>query len=107
MRGFFQSEGYGVLFESERGRLPFKMRRAWASLFKMRRARSLAPPFSGPAIAAHACGVTMPSPHHILSGLTAIAVEWRYGAIAWHVAFGLLVLLLAIGGRPPARVVAR
>ena len=49
----------------------------------------------------------MPSPHNILSGLTAIAVEWRNGAIAWHVVFGLLVLLLAIGGRPPARVVAR
>jgi hypothetical protein len=48
----------------------------------------------------------MPSADQIVSGLAAMAIEWRSLAIAWHAVFGLLILFLATGGRPPQRAAA-
>ncbi len=46
----------------------------------------------------------MPTYDEILSGLTAIANNWRWLAIAWHAYFGVLAFCLALGARPPKRV---
>ena len=48
-------------------------------------------------------GCAMPSPELILSGLTALATEWRGLAIAWHMYFAAL-LLAALARRLPRRV---
>jgi hypothetical protein len=46
----------------------------------------------------------MPPPDDILSGLAGIANQWSAVAIAWHVAFGALLLGLAAGWRPSNRL---
>ena len=46
----------------------------------------------------------MPTPEQILSGLRAIANNWRVLAIIWHVYFAALALGLGLGGRPSKRV---
>lgn len=43
------------------------------------------------------------TPADILAGLTMIANEWRFIAVAWHVFFGVLLFALAAGWRPPKR----
>lgn len=45
----------------------------------------------------------MPSPDTILTGLTALANEWRSLAIAWHIFLGTSILSVLAGWRPPAR----
>ena len=46
----------------------------------------------------------MPSAETILTGLTAIANEWRWLAIVWHVLLGALLVTLFAGWRPSSRV---
>lgn len=46
----------------------------------------------------------MPTPDEILNGLSEIANTWRVLAIFWHVYFGILMLVLIRGARPPRRV---
>ncbi len=46
----------------------------------------------------------MPSAETILTGLTAIANEWRWLAILWHVFLGALLVTLFAGWRPSSRV---
>ncbi len=49
----------------------------------------------------------MPSSDSIRAGLTAIANDWRWLAVTWHLMlFGLLLPLFA-GWRPSSRVVAQ
>src|SRR5687767_11467110 len=45
----------------------------------------------------------MPTPDSIVSGLTAIANEWRTVAVGWHVVFGALLLAVCLGWRPSSR----
>ena len=45
----------------------------------------------------------MPTPDSIVSGLTAIANEWRTLAIGWHLVFGALLLAVGAGWRPSHR----
>jgi len=45
----------------------------------------------------------MPLPETILSGLAAIANDWRWLAIVWHLWLAMLVGLLVGGWRPPVR----
>ena len=45
----------------------------------------------------------MPTADSIVSGLTAIANEWRALAIGWHVWLGALLLATALGWRPVKR----
>lgn|GEM_PF-949968 len=47
----------------------------------------------------------MPAPHEILAGLQRIANEAVAVAIAWHVVFWVVVVVLALGWRPSARTV--
>ena len=47
----------------------------------------------------------MPSPDTVLAGLTAIANEWRWLAITWHVLLGGAVVLLLAGWRPSVRLI--
>ena len=42
----------------------------------------------------------VPSAETILTGLTAIANEWRWLAILWHVLLGALLVTLFAGWRP-------
>src|SRR6185436_16836025 len=49
----------------------------------------------------------MPSPETILTGLAAIANDWRWLAIAWHVWVAVLVVLLVGGWRPSVRTAWR
>lgn len=49
----------------------------------------------------------MPSADSILSGLTAIANDWRTLAVLWHLYLAILIGALVAGWRPPTRVVAR
>ena len=44
------------------------------------------------------------SPEEILSGLSAIASDWRLLAVLWHGYFLILVLTLVYGVRPTRRV---
>ena len=46
----------------------------------------------------------MPSPDALLTQLGAIANDWRWLAIVWHVAFAGLLLALLVGWRPRARL---
>lgn len=46
----------------------------------------------------------MPSPDALLTALTAIANDWRWLAIAWHLLFGALFLALLGGWRPQGRL---
>jgi hypothetical protein len=46
----------------------------------------------------------MPSPDTVLAGLTAIANDWRWIAITWHVLLGVSVVLFLAGRRPSVRV---
>jgi len=46
----------------------------------------------------------MPSPEQILNGLSAIANQWLFLAIAWHLFFAVLAGGLALGIRPSKRV---
>ena len=39
----------------------------------------------------------MPSAADILESATAIANDWRWLAVAWHVAFGVAIGLIALG----------
>jgi hypothetical protein len=48
-------------------------------------------------------GKEMPTPDSIVSGLTAIANEWRTLAIGWHLVFGALLLAVGAGWRPSHR----
>jgi hypothetical protein len=48
----------------------------------------------------------MPSPADVLAGLTAIARDWAWLAIAWHLLLGVFALALLGGWRPRGRVVA-
>jgi len=43
----------------------------------------------------------MPSPELILRGLTAIANEFAWLAVAWHTVFAVFILGLILGWRPP------
>jgi len=45
----------------------------------------------------------MPSPQQILEGLSAIATEWRWLAIIWHVLLGAAILAYVSGWRPRRR----
>ena len=47
----------------------------------------------------------MPTPEAILDGLTRIANEWRWLALAWHAALFLLLAALAGGWRPSVRTI--
>jgi hypothetical protein len=49
----------------------------------------------------------MPPPHVLLDGLTAIANDWRWLAVAWHVLAGSVAVPLAAGWRPSARAAGR
>ena len=49
----------------------------------------------------------MPSPETILAGLAAIANDWRWLAMAWHVWVAVLVVLLVGGWRPSVRTAWR
>ncbi len=46
----------------------------------------------------------MPSAETILTGLTAIANEWRWLALLWHLLLGALLVTLLAGWRPSSRV---
>lgn len=46
----------------------------------------------------------MPATQQILHGLTIIANQWLWLAVAWHVCFAVLVVILMLGVRPSARV---
>lgn len=46
----------------------------------------------------------MPTADQILSGLRAIANSWNTIAILWHVYFGAMALVLAVGVRPSRRI---
>jgi len=48
----------------------------------------------------------MPLPDVILDGLTTIANDWRWLAIAWHVFAAVLLLQFLAGWRPSAQMVA-
>jgi hypothetical protein len=48
-------------------------------------------------------GEDVPSPETILAGLAAIANDWRWLAIAWHVLLGALLVMLLAGWQPPVR----
>lgn len=47
----------------------------------------------------------MPTAEEILTGLSAVANEWRLIAILWHAYFAILVLALIAGLRPSKRLV--
>jgi hypothetical protein len=47
----------------------------------------------------------VPSPDAVLTGLTTIANEWRWLAIAWHVLLAALSVVLVAGWRPSTRLV--
>jgi len=49
----------------------------------------------------------MPSPETILAGLAAIANDWRWLAMAWHVWVAVLLGLLVGGWRPSVRTAWR
>jgi hypothetical protein len=49
----------------------------------------------------------MPSPDALLTGLSAIANDWRWLAIAWHFMLVALCFALFAGWRPQARLFAR
>jgi hypothetical protein len=46
----------------------------------------------------------MPSSAAILEGLTTVANDWRWLAIAWHLLLGMFLLRLATGWRPSERL---
>ena len=46
----------------------------------------------------------MPSPETVLAGLTAIANDWRWLAITWHVLLGACLVAFFAGWRPPVRL---
>jgi hypothetical protein len=46
----------------------------------------------------------VPSPEAVVTGLTAIANNWRWLAIAWHVMLAALVVMLLAGWRPSIRL---
>jgi hypothetical protein len=46
----------------------------------------------------------MPPSDTVLAGLTAIANDWRWLAIAWHVLLGVSVVLFVAGWRPSVRL---
>ena len=48
----------------------------------------------------------MPSSAEILAGLTAIANDGRWLAIAWHMALAAVIVALAVGWRPTRRAAA-
>jgi hypothetical protein len=48
----------------------------------------------------------MPPGSEILLGLSLAANQWRYVAIAWHVALGVSLFAIAAGWRPSTRVAA-
>jgi hypothetical protein len=48
----------------------------------------------------------MPAAETILSGLSAVANEWRSLAIAWHIVLVALVVALGAGWRPSVRLLA-
>lgn len=48
--------------------------------------------------------IGMPSPVTVLGGLTAIANDWRWFAITWHVLLGASVVLFLAGWRPSVRL---
>ncbi len=47
----------------------------------------------------------MPTAEQILTGLREIANTWEIVAIFWHVYFGVMILVLASGVRPPKRII--
>ncbi len=47
----------------------------------------------------------MPPPETILTGLTTLANDWRWVAIAWHVLLAALIGMVFAGWRPSARMV--
>jgi hypothetical protein len=51
--------------------------------------------------------VGMPSSDTVLSGVTAIANDWRWLAITWHVLLAALIALLLAGWRPTVRLMGR
>ena len=46
----------------------------------------------------------MPTNEQILSGLSEISNDWRLLALIWHIYFGLLIIALYWGIRPPKRL---
>jgi hypothetical protein len=46
----------------------------------------------------------MPSPSEILQSAAAIATDWIYAAVAWHVAVGLVLAAFALGWKPAQHV---
>jgi hypothetical protein len=51
--------------------------------------------------------VGMPSSDIVLNGLTAIANDWRWLAITWHVLLAALIALLLAGWRPTVRLMGQ
>jgi hypothetical protein len=49
----------------------------------------------------------VPSPDALLAGLSAIANDWRWLAIAWHLLLAALFLALCAGWRPQVRLLGR
>jgi hypothetical protein len=48
----------------------------------------------------------LPSPDSVRAGLTAIANDWRWLAVTWHVGLGGLLVVLLAGWRPSVRLFA-
>jgi hypothetical protein len=46
----------------------------------------------------------MPTPDQILAGLSSIANDWSLLAIAWHLYYGAIAVLLLLGRRPSRRL---
>ncbi len=47
----------------------------------------------------------MPAPDQILAGLSSIANDWSFLAVAWHVYYGVIAALMVLGGRPSQRLI--
>lgn len=48
----------------------------------------------------------MPPPDVIVGGLTTIANQWRWLAVAWHLALGVMLIALVAGWRPSHRLIS-
>ena len=49
----------------------------------------------------------MPTPNELLAALTALANDWWPLAVLWHAWLGVILFMLAVGWRPPARTLGR
>jgi hypothetical protein len=49
----------------------------------------------------------MPTPNELLAALTALANDWWPLAVLWHAWLGVILFMLVVGWRPPARTLGR